>query len=175
VTHGVTGLTTLTGLTGLAGLAALTGLAGLGLVVALAGCGAADPSTQVTPVAQLLSSAAAVGRPPTAAAGRLVPGFPTEVPVPAGAHVTASAVEDRGELLAVSVTGTSRQPVAGLLAFFRARLTRAGFTATDDSLLPAGASGAAFGRSGGTEMLIVAVIDRGTERSFSIGGTVERH
>jgi hypothetical protein len=140
-------------------------------VLALAtGCGAA-PGEVGDQVTQVLATPAG-GRPPTAVAGRLVTGFPTVVPVPSGAHVTASAVEPHGDLLAVSVTGTSRQPVAALLAFIRSRLLHAGFTATDDSLLPAGASGAAFGRHGGAEMLIVAIVDRGTERSFSIGGTV---
>ena len=164
-THGAPGVLGPLGILGV--------LTALGVLVALTGCGAADVGTQLAPVAQVAGSAPADRGRPTAVAGRLVDGFPSEVPVPTGAHVTASAVEDRGELLAVSVTGTSRQSVAGLLAFFRSRLTRAGFTATDDSLLPGGPSGAAFGRSGGTEMLIVAVIDRGGERSFSIGGTVK--
>jgi hypothetical protein len=156
-----------------AGVGLLVALAAL---VALAGCGTADAGARLGPVVQVVDADQGAHPPslhrPTAVAGRLVEGFPDQVPVPAGAHVTASAVEDRGELLAVSVTGTSKQPVADLLAFFRSRLTRAGFTATEGSLLPAGASGAAFGRSGGAEMLIVAVIDRGGERSFSIGGTV---
>jgi hypothetical protein len=146
-------------------------LADLVAVLALAtGCGAA-PGVAGDQVTQVLTTPA-VGRPPTAVAGRLVTGFPTVVPVPSGAHVTASAVEPHGDLLAVSVTGTSRQPVAALLTFVRSRLLHAGFTATDNSLLPSGASGAAFGRNGGAEMLIVAIVDRGAERSFSIGGTV---
>jgi hypothetical protein len=140
------------------------------VLAASTGCGA-GPAIPTDQVAQLLATPSG-GQRPTAVAGRLVTGFPTVVPVPAGAHVTASAMEPHGDLLAVSVTGTSRQPLAALLAYIRDRLTRAGFTATDGSLLPAGASGAAFGRHAGTEMLIVAVVDRGTERSFSIGGTV---
>jgi hypothetical protein len=111
-------------------------------------------------------------RPAPAVAGRIVAGFPTVVPVPTDAHVTASAVQPHDELLAVSVTGTSRTSTSALLTFFRTRLTKAGFTATDDKLLPAGASGAAYERSGGAEMVIVAVVDRGAERSFSVGGTV---
>ena len=131
---------------------------------ALAGCASGQ-------AAQVMASLPAP-RPATAAAGRIVAGFPAVVPVPADAHVTASAVQPHDELLAVSVTGTSRTSTSALLAFFRARLTKAGFTTTDDKLLPPGASGAAFERSGGAELVIVAVVDRGVERSFSVGGTV---
>jgi hypothetical protein len=139
--------------------------AALPLTVALAGCGAAaDRAAQV-----LTSISASPTR--TAAAGRLVAGFPTSIPVPDGVHVTASAVQGQGALLAASVTGTSSLSVTSLLAFYRARLTDAGFTSTGDSL-PAGASGTAYERAGGTEMLVVAVVDRGAERSFSVGGTV---
>jgi hypothetical protein len=142
----------------------------IAVLAAVTSCGA-GPGTPRDQVVQVLASQPS-GQPSAAVAGRLVNGFPAVVPVPAGTHVTASAVEPHGELLAVSVTGTSRQPVAALLAYIRDRLTQAGFTANAGSLLPAGASGAAFGRHSGTEMLIVAIVDRGTERSFSIGGTV---
>jgi hypothetical protein len=157
----------------------LRGYCALLVLTAVAGCGSApngssphlgteSPGPHIT---QVLITAPGQGR-PTAVAGRLVTGFPSVVPLPPGAHVTASAVQPRGDLLAVSVTGTSRQPLAALLHFIRTRLIRVGFTATDNSLLPPGASDAAFGRQGGAEMLIVAVVDRGDERSFSIGGTV---
>ena len=137
------------------------------LTPALAGCGARPvPRAVVQAVVQTPSLD------PSARAGGLVDGFPGVVPVPVGAHVTASAVQARGDLLAVSVTGTSPLPVPALLAWFRARLTGEGFTATDDSLLPRGASGAAYGRPGGRDLLLVAVVDRGTERSWSVGGTV---
>jgi hypothetical protein len=112
--------------------------------------------------------------PPSAAAGRIVDGFPSVVPIPPGARITGSAVQDRPDrpgVRGVSVTGTSTTSTKDLLAFFRGRLRKAGFTATDDSLLPAGASGAAYGRGPG-ELLLVAVVDLGAERSFSIGGTV---
>jgi hypothetical protein len=149
-------------------------MGGCGLLVLLwlAGCGAGPAVTgnQVTVTRAPDTSPGA--QQPTAVAGRLVADFPAVVPLPPGAQVTASAVEPHGDLLAVSVTGTTRQSVAALLAFIRTRLIRAGFAATDDSLLPHGASGAAFGRHGGAEMLILAVVDRGAERSFSIGGTV---
>lgn len=142
-------------------------------------CGAADTDR----VTQVLASPT-VSRSPSvaAAAASLVAEMPAVVPVPPGSHVTASAVQTRPdqpgpaggpELLGVSITGTSRRSTAELLTFFHARLGRAGFTATDDSLLPAGASGAAFGR-GEHELLLVAVVDRTAERSWSIGGTVAR-
>lgn len=138
--------------------------------VALAGCGASDlPSARQVQVAVAVPEASPT---PSAQAGGLVPGFPDVVPVPAGSHITASAVQpDRG-LLAVSVTGTSPLPVPALLSWFRTRLAASGFTATDDSLLPKGASGAAFARQGGNELLLVAVVDRGARRSWSVGGTV---
>jgi hypothetical protein len=113
-------------------------------------------------------------RTPSAAAGRLVDGFPAAVPIPPNARITGSATQprpDRPDLLGVSVTGTSRRTSADLLAFFHDRFAAARFTATDDSLLPPGALGAAFGRDRG-ELLLVAVVDRGTDRSWSIGGTV---
>jgi len=134
---------------------------------ALAGCGARPvPHDVVQAVVRTPSPD------PSARAGGLVDGFPAEVPVPVGAHVTASALQARGDLLAVSVTGTSTLAVPALLGWFRARLHAEGFTATDDSLLPRGAAGAAYGRPGGRELLLVAVVDRGAERSWSVGGTV---
>jgi hypothetical protein len=133
----------------------------------LAGCGSVSAAGPVTQVLAVPSSSDG----PSALAGGLVAGLPGVVPVPPTAHVTASALQPRGSLLGVSVTGTSAQDVADLLAFFRRRLTAAGFTATDDHLLPKGAAGAAFGR-GDREVLIVAVVDRGGERSWSVGGTV---
>jgi hypothetical protein len=133
----------------------------------LTGCG----STPV--VGRVVEMAVAAPTPdPSALAGGLVDGFPDVVPVPAGGHITASAMQARGDLLGVSVTGTSPLTVPALLTWFRGRLGAEGFTATDDSLLPRGATGAAFGRPGGVELLLVAIVDRGGERSWSIGGTV---
>jgi hypothetical protein len=157
-------------------LTALTVVAASG---AAAGC-AAPPSDRVVqalavPSTTSPASSSSSGQ-PSAAAGRLVQGFPAVVPLPPDARITSSAVQarpDRPDLLGVSATGTSRLSPQDLLGFFHVRLRRAGFTATDDSLLPAGASGAAFGRAPG-ELLLVAVVDRGPERSWSVGGTVER-
>jgi hypothetical protein len=149
-------------------LTALTTVAATG--AATAACASPDPG-QVT---QALASPSPSG-PPSAAAGRLVDGFPDVIPIPPDATITGSAVQERPEqgLLGVSATGTSRLPVKALLGFFHVRLRRAGFSETDDSLLPPGASGAAFGRASG-ELLLVAVVDRGPDRSWSIGGTVAR-
>jgi len=148
-------------------LTALTAAA----VTGTAGACAAPSAGQVT---QALASPSTSG-PPSAAAGRLVEGFPAVVPIPPDARITGSAVQDRPErgLLGVSATGTSRLPIKELLGFFHVRLRRSGFSETDDSLLPPGASGAAFGRAAG-ELLLVAVVDRGNDRSWSIGGTVAR-
>jgi hypothetical protein len=155
--------------------ALLTVTTATGLAVGgLAGCGAPDVGqvTQVlapptpTPIPSQI-------RTPTALAGALVAGFPRAVPIPPKARITASAVQAQPEqdLLGVSVSGTSGSSTKQLLAFFHDRLRRAGFTATDDELLPDGTSGAAFGR-GSRELLLVAIVDRGTERSWSVGGTV---
>jgi hypothetical protein len=148
------------------------GLALASLSASLTGCAGLDTG-QVAAV--LASPVESPSRTPSAAAGRLVAGFPKVVPVPPKARITASALAEQAEpeLVGVSVTGTSRSTTKQLLAFFHDRLGAAGFTATDDSLLPPGTSGAAFGR-GGRELLLVAVADRGTERSWSVGGTVAR-
>lgn len=133
-----------------------------------AGDGGPDGAGRVAAVAQVMAGG---GPSPSAATGRLVAGLPPVIPIPPGATITASARQPQGGLVAVSVTGTSRSTTTDLLAFFHTRLAAASFTATDDSLLPAGASGAAFGR-GGNELLVVAVVDRGTTRSWSVGGTL---
>ncbi len=39
-------------------------------------------------------------------------------------------------------------------------------------MLPSGATGLAFSRRGGREILVLAVVDHRWNRSFSIGGTV---
>ena len=59
-----------------------------------------------------------------------------------------------------------------MLDFYAKTLRRAGFSQTKGSVLPPGAVGLAFSRDGGQELLVVAVVDRGGLRSFSVGGTV---
>jgi hypothetical protein len=124
-----------------------------------------------------LSGAVAGSSPPrsaTATRGRLVEGFPSAtVPLPPGATVEASGVERSATGLDVSVTATSELDVAAVVAFYTDALGRVGFTATA-GVLPTGTSGAAFSRSAGTETLVVAVVDRGDHRSFSVGGTLTR-
>jgi hypothetical protein len=141
-------------------------------VPVLAGCAAPPPAAKVLTAAVLQVPPSPAAAEASARSGPLVEGFPDVVPVPPGGRVTGSAVQPRGDLLAVSVAGSSPLTVPTLLAWFRSRLRAEGFTATDDSLLPAGAAGAAYGRPGGVELLLVAVVDRGASRSWSVGGTV---
>jgi hypothetical protein len=108
----------------------------------------------------------------SAAAGVRVDGIPAFLAVPPGASVTGSAVGHKGTLLQVSITGSTGAKVADVLAFYRKTLTTAGFTATDDGVLPSGSSGTAYGRGDTGELLVVAVVDNGSARSFSVGGTV---
>jgi len=106
-----------------------------------------------------------------AAVGRRVDGIPRFLAVPVGATVTGSAVQPFHGRLQVSITGTTPAPVSDVLGFYRRTLTAAGFTATDDGLLPPGSTGTAYGHAG--QLLVVAVVDHGSVRSFSIGGTVD--
>ena len=112
--------------------------------------------------------------PPTeAAAGALVPGFPsTLLPLLPGATVTASAVQRHSGVMDVSLSATTRAPAPTVLAFYSGVLGRAGFSQTRGTMLPPGAIGLAFGRGAGQELLVVAVVDRGAVRSFSVGGTL---
>lgn len=137
--------------------AALTGTSAASASSADPGSAAADPGA----TAALTATAA------------LVTGFPARtVPVPPGARITTSTVQARGDLVEVSLAGTTRQPAAAVVAFYTKALTRQGFTATKGTLLPPGVTGRAFGRQGGRELLVVAVFDTGPVRSFSVGGTV---
>ena len=106
-----------------------------------------------------------------AAVGRRVDGIPHFLAVPPGATVTGSAVQPDHGRLQVSITGTTSAPVSDVLGFYRRTLTAAGFTATDDGLLPPGSTGAAYGHAG--QLLVVAVVDHGPVRAFSVGGTVD--
>jgi hypothetical protein len=112
--------------------------------------------------------------PPTeAATGRLVRDFPSQLlPLPPRATVTASAVQRHEGLMDVSVSATTPAPTKEVLGFYSAALARAGFSQTKGSMLPLGTLGLAFSRNGGQELVVVAVADRGTDRSFSLGGTV---
>ena len=147
-------------------LLAATAAAGL-----LAGCASTPTAALAGPLAS-----AAVTEPASATAGGLLPAVPGVVPVPPAARVTGSAVQVRGGLLAVSVSGTSTLAVRPLLAWFTARLRSEGFTAAPGggpSATGTGTgTGTTFSRPGGREILLVAVADRGGERSWSVGGTV---
>lgn len=105
--------------------------------------------------------------------GRLVEGFPALVPVPRRAVVTSSAVQPGADgTLTISVTGRSTASTRALVRFYRKALNRAGFRYARGHVLARGTAGTAFSRSGGAELLTVAVVDDGATRSFSVGGTV---
>ena len=107
------------------------------------------------------------------AGAAIVADFPSRlIPAPPGASVTASAVQRHGGTQEISLSATTRAPVAAVLDFYRMTLAQAGFSVTRDSMLPLGATGLAFSRDGGQDLLVVAVVDQGATRSFSIGGTV---
>ncbi|MDQ1294335.1 MAG: hypothetical protein QG608_2218 [Actinomycetota bacterium] len=71
----------------------------------------------------------------------------------------------------ISLTGESPDRVSALLSFYRIHLTKLGFSEVPGAL-PAGTTGAMFTRSKGSELLTLAILDRSSSRSFSIGGTV---
>ena len=110
------------------------------------------------------------------AVGRLVRDFPTEViPVMPGATVTGSAVSDSGGLRQVSLSGTTTQSLAAVVAYYRHRLGLAGFAVEGKAApitLRTRRADIALGRSDGSEVLIIAVVDAGALRSFSVGGTM---
>ncbi len=156
---------------------ALVPALGVALVVtvgALSGCGAgaALPPNTALPAAAATAATTST-RPAASAAAGLVAGFPTElVPLPPGAAVTSSALAPGPGGMQLSLSGTTSLPVKTVLAFYRTALTKAGFTTTKGNVLPSGASGAAYSRNGEEELLIVAVVDNGARRSFSVGGTI---
>jgi hypothetical protein len=153
-------------------------LAGPVLAMALAVTGCSPSASRASSgVAQAQLVAGAATRPATspaqAATGSLVPGFPARLlPLPAGARVTASAVQQHDAESDVSVSATTPMSAKKVLEFYATALGRAGFSRTDGSMLPAGAVGLAFSRDGGRELIVVAVVDRGAVTSFSVGGTV---
>lgn len=154
--------------------ALLVGVMGL-LPLAAGGCSSGSAAASGVAQAQLVGGAATRSAlPPTeAATGSLVRGFPSQLlPLPPGVTVTASAVQRHEELMDVSVSATTPAPAKEVLSFYSATLTKAGFSQTKGSVLPVGAAGLAFSRDGGKELVVVAVADRGSDRSFSVGGTV---
>jgi hypothetical protein len=92
--------------------------------------------------------------------------------LPAGATVTTSGVHQHEDLMDVSLSATTTTTTTKVLDFYAKALGRAGFSRTRASMLPPGTAGLAFSRDGGQELLVVAVVDRRTARSFSVGGTV---
>ena len=91
------------------------------------------------------------------------------------AAVTASAVTKRLGTLDVSLSGRTSAPLRAVMRYYRQALTQIGFTTDATFQLPGPKATQAtltLGRSDGSEVLIIAVLDRGTNRSFSVGGTL---
>lgn len=154
--------------------AALLTVAAL-LAVTASGCSAERAGAGTAAQAALTGTGATRTTPPPTqvAAGAVVSGFPSRlVPLPPGTTVRTSAVQRHGDLVDVSVSAVTAASAQDLLAFYGKALTAAGFSQTRGSMLPAGATGLAFARDGGRELLVLAVVDRRWSRSFSLGGTV---
>jgi hypothetical protein len=151
------------------------------LVGALSGCATSAPAILVattdaapTPTAseQLLTDAPA----PNTATGKLADGFPTQlVPLPPGAEIlVSSAAKQADGTVQISLNIRSTQDAAGLLAAVRAPLLAAGFTESPPAQPdPSLAAQGSFVRSGGTEFVLVGVLDRDGRRTLTLGGTVK--
>lgn len=109
------------------------------------------------------------------AVGTLAPGFPsTLVPVPPEAEVLVSSAEtlDDGRLR-ISLNVRTAQDTAALLEAVRAPLVAAGFAeSAPPAVEPGLAAQTTFSRSGGTELLVLGVLDRDGVRTMTLGGTV---
>jgi hypothetical protein len=158
---------------------AALGLALLG--VALSACATSAPATLVattgaapTPTAseQLLTDQPA----PDTATGKLADGFPAQlIPVPEGSEIlVSSASPQAGGAVQVSLNVRSTQDAAGLLGAIRAPLLAGGFTESPPAQPdPSLAAQGSFVRSGGTEFVLVGVLDRDGQRTLTLGGTVK--
>ncbi len=154
------------------------------LVAAVPGCSSSAPAQRsAPPTADVLatpSASAAETLLPTAAptgstVGALAAGFPADlVVVPPGAEVLVSAAEPvpGGDLLRVSLNLRSAQDTAGLVEALRAPLLAAGFAETAATPEPGLAARTAFSRGDGAELLVLGVLDTGTTRTLTVGGTV---
>lgn len=161
------------------GPVAALGLALLG--VTLSACATSAPANLVattdaapTPTAseQLLTDQPA----PDTATGKLADGFPTQlIPVPEGSEIlVSSATPQAGGTVQVSLNLRSTQDAAGLLAAIRAPLLAAGFTESPPAQPdPSLAAQGSFVRSGGTEFVLVGILDRDGQRTLTLGGTVK--
>jgi hypothetical protein len=143
------------------------GLVGLA-AVAFTGSRLTDPAAENPPS---LTPTTPVGL--HVEAETLADGFPTDlVPRPPESTITSSAVDPQeGVGTTISLTGESPDRVSALLSFYRIHLTKMGFSEVPGGM-PEGMAGAMFTRSKGSELLTLAIMDRSSSRSFSIGGTV---
>ncbi len=159
-------------------------MAALALVLVVGGlsaCATSAPASLVattdaapTPTAseQLLTDQPA----PNTATGKLADGFPSQlVPVPEGAEIlVSSAVPQAGGTVQISLNIRSTKDAAGLLAAVRGPLLAAGFTESPPAQPdPSLAAQGSFVRSGGTEFVLVGVLDRDGQRTLTLGGTVK--
>ncbi len=100
------------------------------------------------------------------------PGFPTDLlPVPAGAEQRLSCATQDGGFLDVSLNVRSSADVATLLDAARQPLLAAGFAEQSDPPAAGVAAQATFSRAEG-EVLTLAILDDGTVRTLTVGGTV---
>jgi hypothetical protein len=90
--------------------------------------------------------------------------------------LTSSSIQDNGTDLAVSMSANSNQSTAQLIKFYTNHLAKNGFTylkpATGKTDGPA--AQATFQRQDGAEYLLLAIVDDGQKRSFSIGGDIAK-
>lgn len=174
--------------------AALRGLVVAGLAVGLTGgtaaCTPAPSGRLDTAPAVDLPTLQPAGPPPVTdlptfdaqtSVGKLAPGFPADLlPPPPGATVLASSAQPtESGLTAVSLSLTSPQPVAELLAQLAGPLAAAGFTETAPQAGSALTAQTAWTRQTPhaegvlIETLLVGVLDDGDLRRVSVSGTVQ--
>jgi hypothetical protein len=104
-----------------------------------------------------------------AARGRLVPGYPASLlpATPRALVVTSSLSPSPGRVQLALVARRDQSPAA-VLRFYRARLTRAGFT--EKTVAAAGgATAAAFVRAGNR---VVVTVDPGSAQTYSVWATL---
>jgi hypothetical protein len=112
-----------------------------------------------------------LGEQAVSARGHLVPGYPaTFLPAaPRALVLTSSLSPSRGQVQLALVARRDQSP-AGVLRFYRARLTRAGF-AEKPVVAASGASSAAFVRASNR---VVVTVDPGSARTYSVWARLAR-
>ena len=156
--------------------AALVVLAGT-----LAGCATSAPAVLVDTTAPEPFPTATedllVDEPaPDTATGTLAEGFPTTlVPVPEGAQILVSSAQKGDDgLMQISLNIRTDEDTRPLLDEVSAPLLAAGFAQSPPSQPdPSLAAQASFARSGGSEFVLVGILDRDGQRTMTLGGTVK--